>query len=292
MHAVPIPPRIQKVLRKGYHEVIPLSAITTAACTLAAESETRTVAEGDLVVAEGRLTLKPKDVFDSSRDNLLTPSEFRDAGKNLAKAIESFLIPEGETRVGSDAAGAIGSMFRRMFSSIGDRPDFDADFDIYLPYTLFMIRYWIDHPNENVLLDIFDDEVYARLQMKLVRQEIKRKKAEVSAQHSFPAAKQAKAQPARTQPASRAEKSDKSFRRQAVWRCYLCAKDHPERGHKGPAKFLIKVGDRGYTDSKDNKYCIAFNTKGCTRTDCIFKHFCSLCGSEAGKGAQDCSCPS
>lgn len=287
IHAVAIPPKIQKVLRRGFHEVIPLSALTTAACAAARDAESSSIRDGDLVVAEGKVTLKPKDAFDSSRDALLTPSEFNDAGKNLAGAIEAFFIPEGESHVGSDAAGAVGAMFKRMFKDIGDRPDFHDDFDLYLRYVLFMIRYWVDHPDKNVVLDIFDQELYNTLQMKMVRKVLKQRPAEPAPQ-SFLAPRQPKSQPSRAQPAAR---SDNVGRRRSIWRCYLCAKDHSERVHTGPSKHLIK-GERGYADRDGNKYCIAFNTKGCTRTDCVFKHFCSLCGADGGKGAQDCSCKS
>jgi hypothetical protein len=300
-----VPPSVIRILKAGWGEHIPLSALTNHACRTATLSVTRREDTALTIAGDGRLLSKASSI-DSSKENTIDIIDWIEAARRFVNAIAKYLHARGDPGPGGPNAAAIAQLFNKHFSSIQARVDFVSNFAAYREYDMTIRRKYL---HESHLFDpatfqgpTFDaiqrtHDLRERLQFK---DSITRFKG--TSTSGFPPTSNRNTSPKKS---FRNSNSNSNPRADSGWtkrpptsgtwapkKCMYCSSTN----HKfsactaSPASTFLKRDELGVWRNSDGQtYCVNHNGPlPCPRASaCPHLHSCSLCGS-GSHAAQQC----
>ncbi|KAG6808030.1 hypothetical protein H0H92_005638, partial [Tricholoma furcatifolium] len=134
------PHKVQKILRSGFREHIPLHHITNK---LMEEAAFQTPSTSGGIQISGQ-TIRLESVgLETAGERKLSPETWIKCSMNLVRAIAEHLLAGTDGRCGGPTAWVIAARFEQHFANLRSKADFISHFHIYLKYDIRIRSRWV-----------------------------------------------------------------------------------------------------------------------------------------------------
>jgi hypothetical protein len=247
----------------------------------------------------GNIRVKKRDRFSDRPLKDITKDEWATIMINMPRLLWEELIVDGEHYTRSPIALDIANMFKMLFTSIVEHPDYFQAFEAYKEYAHRAYKQWHTYSDDPIHIGYFHEGAFAQI--------LNERNNRATAALNYAASHQpnhTSHYTTATSSSSRTKRNDKveTFRTRSAppgqnsrhrtktpteenLVCYICGGRHAWRDHDEKASDTQKLSahltrkGKSWFDPSGRITCISYNGTGCKQAKCNFKHECGRCGS-------------